>query len=80
MHGVPVLESSAFMANPFDDDQAQFMVLKNSEGQHSLWPSFAAVPAGWECIFGVESRQACLDFVERNWTDIRPESVRTLYR
>ena len=31
--------------NPFDDESGEFFVLRNDEGQHSLWPSFAAVPA-----------------------------------
>jgi len=33
--------------NPFDDDDGRFFVLVNDEEQHSLWPAFADVPAGW---------------------------------
>jgi MbtH protein len=36
------------MANPFDDNDGTFLVLVNAEGQHSLWPSFAPVPPGWD--------------------------------
>ncbi|MBW8714767.1 MAG: MbtH family protein [Variovorax paradoxus] len=36
------------MSNPFDDKSASFLVLVNHEGQHSLWPAFIAVPAGWQ--------------------------------
>lgn len=32
------------MTNPFDDPHTQHRVLVNDEGQHALWPSFAAVP------------------------------------
>ena len=32
--------------NPFDDDNGTFYVLVNDEDQHSLWPTFADVPAG----------------------------------
>jgi MbtH protein len=63
------------MANPFDDENGTFLVLVNDEGQHSLWPSFADVPTGWKVTFGEDTRQACLDHVERNWTDLRPKSL-----
>jgi MbtH protein len=61
--------------NPFEDPDAQYLVLINDEGQHSLWPVFADVPAGWEVIFGEDGRQECLDFIEKNWTDMRPKSL-----
>ncbi|GAA1325259.1 MULTISPECIES: MbtH family protein [unclassified Streptomyces] len=63
------------MDNPFDDDNGTFYVLVNDENQHSLWPVFAEVPDGWTIVFGEESRQACLDYVEKNWTDMRPASL-----
>ncbi len=34
------------MTNPFDDEDGEFLVLVNDEGQHSLWPAQLAVPAG----------------------------------
>ena len=63
------------MTNPFDDDDGTFLVLVNDEGQHSLWPAFAAVPAGWAVAHDRDSRQACLDYVDANWTDMRPRSL-----
>jgi MbtH protein len=63
------------MTNPFDDDQHHFRVLTNHEGQHSLWPSFAQIPAGWEPVFGPDARAACLDYVEQHWQDLRPRSL-----
>lgn len=62
--------------NPFDDENGRFFVLVNEEQQHSLWPAFAGVPAGWDIAFGESSRQECLDYVEQNWTDLRPRSLR----
>ena len=44
--------------NPFDDEDGSFLVVRNDEGQYSLWPEFA------------------LDYIEENWTDMRPNSVR----
>ncbi|MER5361437.1 MbtH family protein [Streptomyces sp. NPDC002785] len=61
--------------NPFEDDNASYYVLVNEENQHSLWPAFAEVPAGWTVVFGEETRQACLDHITENWTDMRPKSL-----
>lgn len=63
------------MTNPFDDESGVFLVLVNDEGQHSLWPRFADVPAGWTAAFGPDSRAACLAHIETNWTDLRPKSL-----
>lgn len=62
--------------NPFDDEQGSFFVLVNDEGQHSLWPTFAEVPAGWSVVHGAADRVECLSYIEQNWTDIRPRSLR----
>ena len=63
------------MTNPFDDKEGTFLVLVNHEDQHSLWPDFSPVPNGWTVRFGPESRQACLDYVEQSWVDMRPKSL-----
>jgi len=63
------------MTNPFDDEDGSFLVLVNDEGQHSLWPAFAEVPDGWRVVHGVTTRQECLAYVEKNWTDLRPKSL-----
>ncbi len=62
--------------NPFDDEDGRFFVLINDEEQHSLWPAFAEIPAGWQRVFGDASRADCVSFVEQNWSDIRPKSLR----
>lgn len=62
--------------NPFDDESGSFFVLVNDEEQHSLWPSFADLPDGWRVAFGEADRAACLEFIEQNWTDIRPKTLR----
>lgn len=63
------------MTNPFEDENGTFHVLVNVEGQHSLWPAFADVPDGWTKILGDAPRAECLEYVERNWTDMRPRTV-----
>ncbi|MFF3955084.1 MbtH family protein [Streptomyces sp. NPDC001890] len=61
--------------NPFDDPEGRFLVLVNDEGQHSLWPAFAEVPGGWTIALDENSREACLDYIETHWTDLRPRSL-----
>ncbi|MGC5346904.1 MbtH family protein [Streptomyces sp. DT24] len=63
------------MANPFDDDEARFLVLINEERQYSLWPATSEVPEGWRTARPEGSRQECLDFIEASWVDMRPASL-----
>jgi uncharacterized protein YbdZ (MbtH family) len=62
--------------NPFDAEDGRFYVLVNDEEQHSLWPAFAEIPAGWRLAFGDAPRGECVQFVEQNWSDMRPKSLR----
>jgi MbtH protein len=64
------------VTNPFEDPNGTYYVLVNDEEQHSLWPAFADVPAGWRVAFGEDTRDACVSYVEENWTDLRPKSLR----
>lgn len=64
------------MTNPFEDENGVYLVLVNAEDQHSLWPQFADVPAGWTVAHGPAGRQECLDYVNEHWTDLRPASLR----
>ncbi|CAM5267826.1 MbtH family protein [Streptomyces xanthochromogenes] len=63
------------MSNPFENPDGTFLVLVNEEGQHSLWPAFAEVPAGWAVALAETDRQSCLTYVEEHWTDMRPLSL-----
>lgn len=62
-------------SSPFDDPEADYLVLVNEENQHSLWPAFADVPTGWAIAHGKASRRACVDYIDRNWTDLRPSTA-----
>jgi len=58
-----------------DDDTRQYAVVVNAEGQYALWPVTKAVPEGWSGT-GVSGTKAhCLEYVEREWTDMRPRSL-----
>lgn len=63
------------MTNPFEDADGRYLALVNDEGQYSLWPVFVEVPAGWTVARQESTRQECLDFIEQNWTDMRPLSL-----
>jgi MbtH protein len=59
-----------------EDRVKTWTVLVNDEEQHSLWPSQKATPAGWRNVGVYGSKQHCLDYVEKEWKDITPLSVR----
>jgi MbtH protein len=63
------------MTNPFEDESGKYLVLKNEEDQYSLWPAYITVPVGWRVAHQTDSRQACLEYINQNWTDMRPRSL-----
>jgi MbtH protein len=63
------------VTNPFEDDDAEYVVLENHEGQYSLWPSRLDVPAGWTMTGPRGRRGECLDWIDATWTDMRPKSL-----
>jgi len=68
------------MTNPFEDASRSYIVLLNKEEQYSLWPATIEVPTGWTVVHSPDTRQACLDYVEQNWKDMRPKSLREASR
>ena len=63
------------MTNPFENPDGRYLALVNDEGQYSLWPVFLDVPEGWSVAHEEDTRDACLEFIERTWTDMRPRSL-----
>ncbi|NLU68794.1 MbtH family protein [Streptomyces sp. HNM0574] len=61
--------------NPFEDPDGTYLVLVNDEGQHSLWPSFAQVPAGWRAALEESDRETALAYIDTHWTDMRPRGL-----
>ncbi len=52
-------------------------LLVNDEEEHSPWLAFAEdVAACWRVVYGEADRAWCLNYIEQNWTDIRPLSLR----
>lgn len=63
------------MVNPFEDENREFCVLINDEGQYSLWPTFKKIPNGWSAVGPRGARKDCIAYIEANWTDLRPRSL-----
>jgi MbtH protein len=63
------------MTNPFEDPDGTYLALINDEGQYSLWPAFIDVPAGWRIAHPQDTLQACTDYINEHWTDMRPQSL-----
>jgi MbtH protein len=63
------------MTNPFERDDITYLVLINGEGQYSIWPSYVDVPAGWSTARDADARKTSLDYIEKLWTDMRPNSL-----
>lgn len=65
----------ALIVNSFEDDSATVCVLLNEE-QYSLWPALTDAPDGWRVVFGGDTCTNILRYVEQNWADLRPKSLR----
>jgi MbtH protein len=63
------------MTNPFEDPDGTYFVLMNDESQYSLWPNFIDVPIGWQVVHAADTRQACREYIDTRWTDMRPQSL-----
>lgn len=64
------------MTNPFEDENSRYLVLVNAEEQYSIWPSSVNIPAGWTVEYGAASKEECVAYIDANWKDMRPRSLR----
>ena len=64
------------MHNPFEKEDARYNVLINHEEQYSLWPESIDVPKGWSVVYGPDTKESCGEYIEENWQDMRPRSLR----
>jgi len=53
-----------------------FQVVINHEEQYSIWPEGKPIPEKWRLAGFSGSKDDCLDYVRRVWSDMRPLSVR----
>ncbi len=53
-----------------------FKVLINDEEQYSIWPQSKITPDGWRDVGFSGSKEEVDKYIEANWTDMRPASLR----
>ncbi len=54
-----------------------FMLLINHEEQYGIWPVNKSIPPNWRSAGVTGSKDECLAYVRKVWTDMRPLSIRT---
>ena len=54
------------------DDRVQYKVVINREQMYTIWPADRENPLGWKEVGKIGEKQACLDYIEEVWTDMRP--------
>jgi MbtH protein len=59
-----------------DEDDTVYRVVINHEEQYSIWPADRPNPAGRRDAGCTGPKADCLAYIEQNWTDMRPLSVR----
>lgn len=53
----------------------EYNVVINEEMQYSLWPVGRSTPSGWKAVGKSGTKQECIEYIERVWTDMRPLSL-----
>ena len=53
-----------------------YNVVVNHEGQYSIWPTFKEIPLGWKKAGINGTKEECLAYIDKVWTDMRPLSLR----
>ena len=64
------------MAEGVEENFDLHYVVINEEEQYSIWPVWRDIPDGWKAVGEARDKEACLDWIEVNWTDMRPASLR----
>jgi len=55
--------------------QKNYVVVRNGEGQYSIWIASKKIPLGWYQIGDPMSRENCLRHIESSWIDMRPANL-----
>ncbi|WBQ08262.1 MbtH family protein [Kribbella sp. CA-293567] len=61
---------------PEATDGPAYLVVRNSEEQHSILAVGKPLPKGWQPAGFEGSKTACLEHIDAVWTDLRPLSLR----
>ncbi len=61
-----------------DVDDTVYKVVVNDEEQYSIWPADRENAPGWQDAGPRGPKADCLNWIEENWEDMRPLSLRRL--
>ena len=64
------------MSTATSESYTTYRVVLNHEEQYSIWPTVREIPSGWRDAGKSGTKQECLDYIEKVWTDMRPLSLR----
>lgn len=53
-----------------------YCVVLNDEEQYSIWRLDREIPDGWHREGASGTKEECLEYIGRVWTDMRPKSLR----
>ena len=59
---------------------AQYIVMIDKEEVHAIWMNGTQSPDGWTKTSATGTLQECSDYIWKNWTDMRPASMRKKYK
>jgi MbtH protein len=59
-----------------DEDNRIYTAVINHEEQYSIWPADREIPAGWKAVGKQGKKPEVLAYIEKEWTDMRPLSLR----
>jgi MbtH protein len=57
-------------------DTNEYKVVLNHEEQYSVWRADQENALGWRDAGKSGSREECLEYIDKVWTDMRPLSLR----
>ena len=58
------------------EDTTIYKVVVNHEEQYSIWPDGRDNPLGWRYTGERGTKEECLAYIGKVWTDMRPLSLR----
>lgn len=58
------------------EDTTIYSVVINHEEQYSIWPVDRELPLGWNQAGKQGTKSECLAYIEEEWSDMRPLSLR----
>jgi MbtH protein len=64
------------MAQDPENDTRRYRAIVNDEEQWSIWLDYLDIPAGWRDVGVAGTKDECMAYIDKVWTDMRPKSLR----